>query len=653
MTRQHTDVDDPLPDDRWQDLLATRATDRTRSRRRTPTADGPTGCSASAAPSSSSPPTTPPAAPSASGDEPMAMADRRGLLRRLMVALDRPGVDGRPRVAGHRRGAAPARRARRQGRHRVDEPRRSRRRDAGPWTTASPATTPQASSAPGSRAARCCCASTTTTRAPRPPSRPARGPSPQLADRGLVAMVEPLPYHRDAAGALCSCADAASLARAVTVASALGHHERLDLAQAAGPATIPRRSSRPRPCRASCSGASRALTRPRTSRAGPGRCASRPSAVSSSAVPCSTRPAATSPPPSTPRRRPCAPPTAIRSVRHDGHDLARAARGTSVAEPGQSRRPASRGPRRPHCRGRRVDVRRPSRSAPAARACPRRSAPGTARCSCCPCRARSVSRSPRGRHRPRPRRRRGPLRAGRTAVGLHRAPRTSPTPAATAARPGQREWCGGRAPQRPLRAAGFQPRYGRADDVPVEVRGAGQSTRLVRNFGVPGVWDHAEKLVCCELVTPPGNWSSHPPHKHDVTPPCRVVNEEIYYYRIAGPDQVTPAPKGFGLHRTYTGPEHAEAGLAPLDETYEVRDGDVVLVPLRLPRPVRRRARLPDVLPQRPRRAGRRAVDGLLRRPGPRLDPGQLGRAGRRPARAGADPALNRRAVRELTRRTA
>jgi 5-deoxy-glucuronate isomerase len=121
--------------------------------------------------------------------------------------------------------------------------------------------------------------------------------------------------------------------------------------------------------------------------------------------------------------------------------------------------------------------------------------------------------------------------------------------------------------------------YGSADDVPGEARGAGQATRLVRNFGAPGVWDHADKLVCVELVTPPGNWSSHPPHKHDVTAPCPVVNEEIYYYRIAGPDQLTPSAEGFGLHRTYTGPEHAGAGLAPLDETLEVRDGDVVLVP--------------------------------------------------------------------------
>jgi 5-deoxy-glucuronate isomerase len=123
------------------------------------------------------------------------------------------------------------------------------------------------------------------------------------------------------------------------------------------------------------------------------------------------------------------------------------------------------------------------------------------------------------------------------------------------------------------------PAYGEASAVPVEVRGAGNATRQVTNFGVPGVWDHADKLVCCELITPPGNWSSYPPHKHDASDPCPVVNEEIYYYRIAGADQVTPSREGFGYHRTYTGPEHEAAGLTALDELVEVRDHDVVLVP--------------------------------------------------------------------------
>ncbi|HEY2041385.1 MAG TPA: 5-deoxy-glucuronate isomerase [Jatrophihabitans sp.] len=121
--------------------------------------------------------------------------------------------------------------------------------------------------------------------------------------------------------------------------------------------------------------------------------------------------------------------------------------------------------------------------------------------------------------------------------------------------------------------------YGAAEDVPVEVRGAGPATRQVVNFGVPGVWDHAERLISCELLTPPGNWSSYPPHKHDASAGCEIVNEEIYYYRIAGQDQITPSRNGFGLHRTYTGPEHDQAGLPALDEFIEVRDGDVVLIP--------------------------------------------------------------------------
>ncbi|HEX6342861.1 5-deoxy-glucuronate isomerase [Umezawaea sp.] len=116
------------------------------------------------------------------------------------------------------------------------------------------------------------------------------------------------------------------------------------------------------------------------------------------------------------------------------------------------------------------------------------------------------------------------------------------------------------------------PRYGPAEDVPVEVRGAGSATRQVTNFGVPGVWDHADKLVACELITPDGNWSSYPPHKHDDSEPCEVVNEEVYYFRIAGRDGVTPSREGFGLHRTYTGD-------GEVDEDVAVRDGDVFLIP--------------------------------------------------------------------------
>jgi 5-deoxy-glucuronate isomerase len=118
----------------------------------------------------------------------------------------------------------------------------------------------------------------------------------------------------------------------------------------------------------------------------------------------------------------------------------------------------------------------------------------------------------------------------------------------------------------------LEPRYGPAENVPVEVRGAGNATRQVTNFGVPGVWDHADKLNACELITPGGNWSSYPPHKHDEASECEVVNEEIYYFRIAGRDQITPSQQGFGLHRTYTAD-------GELDEDVAVRDGDVFLIP--------------------------------------------------------------------------
>ncbi|MFI9509913.1 5-deoxy-glucuronate isomerase [Nocardia sp. NPDC052566] len=118
----------------------------------------------------------------------------------------------------------------------------------------------------------------------------------------------------------------------------------------------------------------------------------------------------------------------------------------------------------------------------------------------------------------------------------------------------------------------LEPKYGPAEQVPVEVRGAGQATRQVTNFGTPGIWEHADKLNACELITPDGNWSSYPPHKHDEASECEVVNEEIYYFRIAGRDGITPSREGFGMHRTYTADGGRDANVA-------VRDGDVFLVP--------------------------------------------------------------------------
>ena len=108
-----------------------------------------------------------------------------------------------------------------------------------------------------------------------------------------------------------------------------------------------------------------------------------------------------------------------------------------------------------------------------------------------------------------------------------------------------------------------------AADVSVELRGTGNCSRQVRNFGTAGVFD-ADSLIACEVITPGGNWSSYPAHKHDEETPVESALEEIYYFEIgSGPDD----SRGFGYHRVYGTPER------PIEVLEEVRSGDVVLVP--------------------------------------------------------------------------
>ncbi|MWK37020.1 5-deoxy-glucuronate isomerase [Actinomadura sp. J1-007] len=106
------------------------------------------------------------------------------------------------------------------------------------------------------------------------------------------------------------------------------------------------------------------------------------------------------------------------------------------------------------------------------------------------------------------------------------------------------------------------PRYGPAEDVPVELRGAGPASRQVNNFGTPDGFPFAERLIACEVLTPGGCWSSYPPHKHDEERPGESVLEEIYYFEVAG-------ESGMAYQRVYGGP----------DLLAEVRTGDAVLVP--------------------------------------------------------------------------
>ncbi len=107
-----------------------------------------------------------------------------------------------------------------------------------------------------------------------------------------------------------------------------------------------------------------------------------------------------------------------------------------------------------------------------------------------------------------------------------------------------------------------------AADVPLELRGAGASSREVRNFGRPEALD-ADRMIAVEVLSPGGGWSSWPPHKHDQASPDESVLEEIYYYEIAA----GPAGPGLAYQRVYG------TAARPIDVLVEVRQGDVVLVP--------------------------------------------------------------------------
>jgi 5-deoxy-glucuronate isomerase len=114
-------------------------------------------------------------------------------------------------------------------------------------------------------------------------------------------------------------------------------------------------------------------------------------------------------------------------------------------------------------------------------------------------------------------------------------------------------------------------RYGPAAAVPVELRGAGGASRQVNNFAAADSFG-CDRLIAVEVLTPGGNWSSFPPHKHDedrhdAHGPSESRLEEIYYYEFGGGDSA------LGYQRVYPSPAGGTDVLA------EVRSGDAVLIP--------------------------------------------------------------------------
>jgi len=112
--------------------------------------------------------------------------------------------------------------------------------------------------------------------------------------------------------------------------------------------------------------------------------------------------------------------------------------------------------------------------------------------------------------------------------------------------------------------ASFPARLITPENMTSETRGHGTNTRHICNI-LPETAE-ADSLLVVEVITPNGNWSSFPPHKHDSENiPEESYLEETYYHRIN-------PPQGFALQRVYTDD-------GSLDETMAVQNHDVVMVP--------------------------------------------------------------------------
>ena len=117
--------------------------------------------------------------------------------------------------------------------------------------------------------------------------------------------------------------------------------------------------------------------------------------------------------------------------------------------------------------------------------------------------------------------------------------------------------------------ADYPPQLVTPADVTIEIRGGANATRQINNMIPPGF--NCQRLVAVEVYTPSGNWSSYPPHKHDVHREDDNGNlleadlEEIYFYKL-------DRPEGYAYQRVYTADGR-------LDELVMARHDDVVLVP--------------------------------------------------------------------------
>ncbi len=119
----------------------------------------------------------------------------------------------------------------------------------------------------------------------------------------------------------------------------------------------------------------------------------------------------------------------------------------------------------------------------------------------------------------------------------------------------------------------FGPQFITPEDVAgmgIEYRGGDNASRQINSILPPG--SLCNRLVCVEVYTPSGNWSSFPAHKHDtrkIEPSTgellEASLEEIYFYKF-------DKPQGFALQKVYTDDRH-------LNEVAEAHNNDAVIVP--------------------------------------------------------------------------
>ncbi|MDC4232488.1 5-deoxy-glucuronate isomerase [Actinomyces sp. B33] len=112
-------------------------------------------------------------------------------------------------------------------------------------------------------------------------------------------------------------------------------------------------------------------------------------------------------------------------------------------------------------------------------------------------------------------------------------------------------------------------RYCPRNEVVTGLRGSGPASRQVNNYALGNALKTSH-LLACEVLTPGGNWSSYPPHKHDEHTDDERILEEIYYYEIRPGRDSHP---GFALQRISPSPGH------DIDVCTEVHDGDVIVMP--------------------------------------------------------------------------